>query len=101
MCKLCAFMVTNHANNAPILTKVYKVAVTAGYASAPVECLFSALTKVDAPQRRRVKTKREADLAFLHYERKTLMTLNLRISLKSGIRSRESFLFIYDYCLCS
>ena len=72
MCKICAFMVTNHANNAPILTQLYKVAVTAGHASAPVECLFSALIKADAPQRRLMQTKREADLTFLHCEQKTM-----------------------------
>ena len=54
MCKLCVFMDKNHVNNAPILTLLY-----AGYASARVECLFSALTKVDPPQRRRMTTERE------------------------------------------
>ena len=72
MCKLCVFMDKNHVNNASILTFLYKLAVTAGYGSARVECLFSTLTKVDTPQRRRMTTERESNLTFLHFERKTL-----------------------------
>ena len=66
--KVCAFMVKAHIVCA-------RVAATAGYASARVECLFSALTKVDAPQRRRQATKRESNFTFLHFERTTLMSL--------------------------
>ena len=73
--KVCAFMVKAHIDCAPVLTMLYRVAATAGYASARVECLFSALTKVDAPQRRRQATKRESNLTFLHFERTTLMSL--------------------------
>ena len=73
--KVCAFMVKAHIDCAPVLTMLYRVAATAGYASGPVECLFSALTKVDAPQRRRQATKRESNLTFLHFERTTLMSL--------------------------
>ena len=51
--KVCAFMVKAHIDCAPVLTMLYRVAATAGYDSARVECLFSALTKVGAPQRRR------------------------------------------------
>ena len=68
-------MVKAHIDCAPVLTMLYRVAATAGYASARVECLFSALTKVDAPQRRRQATKRESNLTFLHFERTTLMSL--------------------------
>ena len=82
MCKLCVFMDKNHVNNAPILTLLYKLAVTAGYASARVECLFSALTKVDPPQRRRMTTERESNLSFLHFERSTLMELKFEDFLK-------------------
>ena len=51
--KVCAFMMKAHIDCAPVLTMLYRVAATAGYDSAHVECLFSALTKVGAPQRRR------------------------------------------------
>ena len=73
--KVSAFMVKAHIDCAPFSTMLYRVAATAGYASARVECLFSALTKVDAPQRRRQATKRESNLTFLHFERTTLMSL--------------------------
>ena len=46
MNKVCAYMMKNHSISAPILTSLYHVAVTAGYASARVECLFSALSRV-------------------------------------------------------
>ena len=72
---VCAFMVKAHIDCAPVLTILYRVAATAGYASARIECYFSALSKVDAPQRRRQATKRESNLAFLHFERTMLMSL--------------------------
>ena len=80
--KVCAFMVKAHIDCAPVLTMLYRVAATAGYASARIECLFSALTKVDAPQRRRQATKRESNLTFLHFERTTLMSLEFDDSVK-------------------
>ena len=80
--KVCAFMVKAHIDCAPVFTMLYRVAATAGYASARVECLFSALTKVDAPQRRRQATKRESNLTFLHFERTTLMSLEFDDSVK-------------------
>ena len=80
--KVCAFMVKAHVDCAPVITMLYRVAATAGYASARVECLFSALTKVDAPQRRRQATKRESNLKFLHFERTTLMSLEFDDSAK-------------------
>ena len=80
--KVCAFMVKAHIDCAPVLTMLYPVAATAGYASARVECLFSALTKVAAPQRRRQATKRESNLTFLHFERTTLISLEFDDSVK-------------------
>ena len=82
MNKVCAFMMRNHAESAPVLTSLYRVAVTAGYASARVECLFSALTRVDAPQRRRQSTKRECNLTFIYFEKKTLLSLKFEDFLK-------------------
>ena len=73
--KVVVYMLKNHSETAPVLTILYQLAVTAGYASARCECVFSALTKIDVPQRRRQKTKRETNLTFLHFERKTLMTI--------------------------
>ena len=73
--KICAFMVRNHIDCAPVLTLLYRVA-------ARVECLFSALSKIDAPQRRGQTTKRESKLGFLHFERQTLMSLKFADFLK-------------------
>ena len=100
MCKLCIFMDKNHVNNAPILTLLYKLAVTAGYALARVKCLLSALTKVDAPQRRCMTTERESNLTFLHFERTTLMELKFEDFLKTwnGKPQKLSFIdFLIDF----
>ena len=48
----------DHGKTAPVLTELYKVAVTAGFTSTRVECLFSSSTRVDSPQRRSMKTKK-------------------------------------------
>ena len=63
----------DHGKSAPILSNLYRVAVTAGFTSTRVECLFSALTRIDSPQRRSMKTARECDLAYLAFENKVLM----------------------------
>ena len=49
------------------------MAVTAGFTSTRVEGLFSALTRIDSPQRHSMKTARECDLAYLAFENKELM----------------------------
>ena len=71
-----------HSTTALTLTIMYRVAATAGFASARVESLLSALTKIDAPQRRSMDTEREADLTFLFYEKDTLMALKFEDFLK-------------------
>lgn len=80
--KVCTFMVRNHEISAPVLTSLYRIAVTAGYSSARVESLFSAVTKIDAPQRRKMTTKRETNLSFLYFEKKTLMNLKFEDFIK-------------------
>ena len=73
--KVSQCMVRSHAEAAPVLCLLYRVAVTAGFASARCECVFSSLTKVDAPQRRSQSVKRETNCTFLYFEKKTLMEL--------------------------
>jgi hypothetical protein len=73
--KICRYMIRNHSEAAPILCICYRVSVTAGYASARCECVFSSLTKVDAPQRRKQTVKRETNLTFLYFEREAMMEL--------------------------
>ena len=63
----------DHGKTAPVLTNLYKVAVTAGFTSTRCECLFSSLTRIDSPQRRSMKTERECNLAYLAYENKVLI----------------------------
>lgn len=53
---------------ADILQQLYLVAVTAGYSSSVVECVFSALNRVDTCHRRRMTPYREASLTLLHFE---------------------------------
>ena len=57
----------DQGKTAPVLTELFKVAVTAGFTSTRVEYLYSLLTRVDSPQRRSMKTKRECDLAYLAF----------------------------------
>ena len=93
MSKLSALMTKHHSKSAPILTLLYKLAITAGYASARVECLFSALTTVDAPQRRSMSTKREEDLTLLHFENKTLMELKFTDFLNEWTKKPRRLIF--------
>ena len=71
--EVAMIVIKNHQKGALILSSFYKVAVTSGFTSTRVECVFSSLTRVDSPQRRSMKTQREADLAYLGFESKVLM----------------------------
>ena len=48
---------------------LYKLAVTAGYTQCRVECLFSAVTRVDSSHRRGQLIYRKACLAYLQFEK--------------------------------
>ena len=71
--EVAVIVIKNHQKGAPILSSLCKVAVTSGFTSTRVECVFSSLTQVDSPQRRSMRTQREADLAYLSFESKVLM----------------------------
>ena len=62
-----------YGDSAPVVSSLYKVAITAGFTSTRVECLFSSLTRVDSPQRRSMQTERECELAYLAFESKILL----------------------------
>ena len=49
MNKLCSFMMKQHSTNVSTITIMYRVDAKAGFASARVESLFSALIKIDPP----------------------------------------------------
>ena len=43
-------LIEKHKESAPILGSLYEVAITAGFSSTSVECLFSSLTMIDSPE---------------------------------------------------
>ena len=61
------FIRKNHESSAHVLLQLYYVAITAGFTSTRVECLFSSLTRIDSPLKK-LKTARECDLAYLTFE---------------------------------
>jgi hypothetical protein len=66
-------VIKEHQKGAPVLSSLYKVAITAGFTSTRLECVFSSLTRVDSPQQRSMKTEREANLAYLSFESEVLI----------------------------
>ena len=65
-------MIKNYSGAATVLTQLYKLSITAGYASVTNECSFSALQQIDSPRRRSMSPYRECDLTFLYFERELL-----------------------------
>ena len=53
---------------ADILQQMYLVAVTAGYSSSVVECVFSALNRIDTCHGRKMTPYRKTSLTLLHFE---------------------------------
>ena len=71
--EVARIVMNGHRDGAPILASLYKLAITAGFTSTRVECVFSSLTRVDTPQRRSMNTDRECNLAYLAFESDILM----------------------------
>ena len=69
---VAGYVIKNYSSAACILSNLYRLGVTAGYASVTNECSFSSLQQVDAPRRRSMSPYRECDLTFLFFERKQL-----------------------------
>ena len=69
------FISENCAEAAPVLTSLYKLSITCGYASARVECLFSAMSYVDAPRRQCSKSERKCALTHLYFEREMVKNI--------------------------
>ena len=55
-------------SGAEVLQQLYLVAVTAGYSSSVVECVFSALNRVGTCHLRRMTPYRKSSLTLLHFE---------------------------------
>ena len=71
--KVARIVMNDYQDGAPILSSLYKLAITAGFTSTRVECVFSSLTRIDSPQRRSMKTDRECDLSYLSFESEVLI----------------------------
>ena len=62
------YLEANYNDSAPCLIQIFKVAVTAGYTQTRVECLFSALNRIDTQHRRSQLSTRQTNLTMLHFE---------------------------------
>ena len=87
------FLRENYSEAAPILTDLFKMCVTCGYASARVECLFSALAYVDAPRRRKSGTDRESALTHLLFERELAKTISFEEFSREWLKKPRSLFF--------
>ena len=67
-----------YSPSAIILNQLYGAAITAGYSSSRVECLFSARTRIDTIHRRQQTPYRQSELTHLHFERE--MTKSIKFS---------------------
>lgn len=83
----------HHEKSAIVLLKLFEVAITAGYTSTRVECLFSALTRIDSPQRRSMLSKRESELSFLAFEHEKLNDLTFEDFLVEWKCTPHRFIF--------
>ena len=63
------FLNSDYSSTAFVLIMLYKVAITCGYGSARVECLFSAMSHVDTLKRRNQSPYRECNLTHIYFER--------------------------------
>lgn len=66
MTQMTQFVLT--LSGANILQQMFLVAVTAGYSSSVVECVFSALNRIDTCHRQKMTPYRETGLTLLHFE---------------------------------
>ena len=87
------FLLQNYSDAAPILTALYKLCVTCGYASAKVECLFLAMTYVDAPRRRKSESWRECALTPLLFEKEMVRGISFNESATEWLKKPRSLFF--------
>ena len=67
---VAGYMIKHYSSAAIVLTQLYRLGITAGYASVTNECSFSSLQQADSPRRRSMSPYRECDFTFLYFERK-------------------------------
>ena len=87
------YLLENYANAAPLLTSLYKLCITCGYASARVECLFSAMSYVDAPRRRCSTAWRECALIHLLFEKENVRKITFDEFSQEWLKKPRSFYF--------
>ena len=88
-----AFLCKNYSDAAPILTALYKLCMTCGYASACVGSLFSAMSYVDAPRRQRSGSERESSLTHLFFERKMVREITFEEFSVEWLKKPQSLFF--------
>ena len=88
-----AFLCKNYSDAAPILTALYKLCMTCGYASGRVECLFSAMSYVGAPRRQRSGSERESSLTHLFFERKMVREITFEEFSVEWLKKPRSLFF--------
>ena len=76
VCEIYKFLLENYSSVAPIIIILYKVAITWGYASARVECLFSSLTFVDSSGRSSSTPYRKCSLSHLFLEKRVVQKIS-------------------------
>ena len=86
-------MSENYAEAAPVLTSMYKLSITCGYASARVECLFTAMSYVDAPRRQRSKSERKCALTHLYFEREMVKNITFAEFSEEWLKKPQSLFF--------
>ena len=64
-----AHVMNNFGKTTPYLCSLYKVALTIGFTSATVECVFSRRTIIDSARRRSMTPYRESNLTLLYFEK--------------------------------
>ena len=76
-----------------ILNKILQSSKESLISAMTVECLFSSLSAIDTAQRRSMTSKREADLTYLLFERKTLQSLTFNDFLKEWKKKPRKLCF--------
>ena len=91
--EVCLFLYENYTEAAPILTALYKLCMTCGYASARVECLFSALNYVDSTRSCKSSPWRENALTHLLLEKDMVREITFEEFAQEWLKNPRSLLF--------
>ena len=87
------FLYENYTEAAPIPTALYKLCMTCGYASARVECLFSALNYIDSPRRCKSSPWRENALTHPLFEKDIVREITFEEFAQVWLKKPRSLFF--------